>query len=172
MSTEPTYTETDRERVELAAGQIGQVISDISHHEIGEDWELHDDTPAEIARLRARLDQMQDAVTRARAELDRVVATARLRAVWEPALRAHNIPTTNPGGYLEDDLTDLVTDLEELATDGPAGMHLVDWLDASGWTETLAHRLDGTDADEAHGAAYTALETVCAALTPEQEANR
>ncbi|WP_150246490.1 hypothetical protein [Nocardiopsis quinghaiensis] len=102
----PVYAESDREDLIEATGAFSVPIRDIVHHEMGEDWDLYGDTPTEMTRLEYRLDQMEAAVAKSRQALAFIHRRARVRALWEPTLRKENIPTTDSGGALADDVND------------------------------------------------------------------
>ncbi|KOX18070.1 hypothetical protein [Nocardiopsis sp. NRRL B-16309] len=102
----PVYAETDQEDLIEAAGAFSVPIRDIVHHEMGEDWDLYSDTLTEMNRLEYRLDQMEAAVAKSRQALALIHRRARVRALWEPTLRKENIPATDSGGALADDVND------------------------------------------------------------------
>ncbi len=174
MSTDPTYTETDREEVFLAGNAMARAIADIAHHELADGvWELHDqDTAAEVERLAGRLDQMSEAVREARRTLERAVTGARLRTVWETTLTAHGIPTQGPAEWdtPANDIAELADDLCALREDEPlaTAQEVTEHLDnGTTWGARLSARVtppDGTE--DSDRTARAALDEVCAALYP------
>lgn len=96
------YRPEDWGTVIEAAHEVTSAMDDIVHHRMADDqwhpWAAPGDTPALGRELREILDQLEQPIKAARAELARVEGAARLRAMARNRreLRAANTTITDP----------------------------------------------------------------------------
>lgn len=160
------YAETDREDLSEAAGAFSVPIRDIVHHEMGEDWDLYDDTLTEMKRLEYRLDQMSAAVAKSRQALALIHQRARVRALWEPTLHKENIPTTDSGGALADDVNDFTRALFTAERETDRSLTAVlNCPEVAMWVDVLTERITTPEtSDEALELASNRITGVLAGI--------
>jgi len=161
----PVYAEIDGDDLGEAAATFAQAITDISHHEIGdEEWDFHDraDLTGELARFEHRLDQMAEVIKQGRSTVLRVRMIGAVRAIWEHALRREGIPLEADGLSLEDDLYTLVDELARLHTTGIQEQQAHTHHSVLSWGYDLADRAVTTEDEDERERMGDAAERVLA----------